>query len=115
VNPLEKNQNSKCTFELAIDISQINEPAKWLECCIYKVSDKLRKVNEEAYTLKLVSIDPFRHNLQQLTGIKQQKLIYFKEFCLRTKKSPKDLERIIEKEEKKIRHYYIFRDLSSTD
>jgi hypothetical protein len=94
----------KC--ELAIDISQINEPAKWPECCIYKVPDKLRKVNEEAYIPKLVSIGPFHHTLQQLTGIKQQKLIYFKEFCLRTKKSPKDLESIIEKEEKQILHYY---------
>jgi hypothetical protein len=102
----------KC--ELAIDISEINEPepepepAKWPECCIYKVPDKLREVNKEqdAYTPKLVSIGPFHHNLQQLTGIKQQKLIYFKEFYLRTKKSQKDLESIIENEEKQIRRYY---------
>jgi len=40
--------------------------------CIYKVPDKLRKVNEEqdAYTPKLDSIGPFHHNLQQLMGIK---------------------------------------------
>ncbi|XP_062175491.1 UPF0481 protein At3g47200-like isoform X2 [Alnus glutinosa] len=102
----------KC--ESAIDILEINEPepepepAKWPECCIYKVPDKLREVNKEqdAYTPKLVSIGPFHHNLPQLTGIKQQKLIYFKKFCLRTKKSSKDLESIIEKEEKQIRRYY---------
>jgi hypothetical protein len=38
----------KC--ELAIDISQINDPAKWPECCIYEVPNKLCKVNGEAHT-----------------------------------------------------------------
>jgi len=95
----------KCE-ELVIDIPLIDEPAQWPECCIYKVPNKLRKVNEAAFTPKLVSIGPFHHDLKELSGMQKQKHIYFKEFYLRTGKSQKELGSIIEKEEEKIRHYY---------
>jgi hypothetical protein len=55
------------------------ESEVWSECCIYKVPDKLRKVNEEAYTPKLVSIGPFHHDLEELWGVKIQKKYIFEE------------------------------------
>ena len=63
-------------------------------------------VNPNAYTPKSVSIGPFHHGLQESTGVKMQKLKYLKKFCLRTRKSQKDLASIIEKKEEKIRGYY---------
>jgi hypothetical protein len=98
-------KEAKCE-ELVIDIPQINEPARWPECCIYRVPNKLRQVNKEAYTPKLVSIGPFHHDLEELKGMEKQKLIYFQDFCLQTGKNQKDLASIIEKKEEKIRHYY---------
>jgi hypothetical protein len=93
-------------MELVLDIP---EPARWPDreyCCIYRVPNKLRQVNKEAYTPKLVSIGPFHHDLEELKGMENQKLIYFQDFCSRTGKSQKDLASIIEKKEEKIRRYY---------
>jgi hypothetical protein len=91
--------------ESVIDIP-FEESKLWSECCIYKVPKKLRKVNEEAYTPKLVSIGPFHHNLEELWGVKIQKKIYLKKFCSRTGKSEKDLESIIERNKKEIVRSY---------
>jgi hypothetical protein len=98
-------KEAKCE-ELVIDIPQINEPARWSECCIYRVPNKLRQVNKEAYTPKLVSIGPFHHDLEELKGMKKQKLIYVEDFYSRTRKSQKDLAIIIAEKEEEIRHYY---------
>ncbi|XP_062173687.1 UPF0481 protein At3g47200-like [Alnus glutinosa] len=100
-----KKKRLECE-ELVIDMTQIHEPAMRPECCIYRVPNKLRQVNKEAYTPKLVSIGPFHHDLEELKGMEKQKLKYFKAFYKRTGKNQKDLASIIEKKEEKIRHYY---------
>jgi hypothetical protein len=102
----ESNGNEAKCKESIIDIPLIEEPARWPECCIYRVPNKIRKVNEEAYAPKLVSIGPFHHDLEELRSMKKHKHIYFREFCLRTRKSQKDLASIIEEKEEEIRHYY---------
>jgi hypothetical protein len=81
-------------------------PAEWPECCIYRVPKKLRKVNEEAYTPKLVSIGPFHYGREELRDMEMHKLRYLKDFGKRTSKSQKDLLKIIEDDEEKIRHCY---------
>ena len=98
-------KETKCE-ESIIDIALIPEPARWPDCCIYRVPNKIRMINEEAYTPKLVSIGPFHHKLPELEGVRKQKLIYFKEFCSRTGKSQKDLASIVEKRTEKISHCY---------
>jgi hypothetical protein len=103
----EPTVNEARCEELVIDMTQIHEPARWPDpCCIYRVPNKLRQVNKEAYTPKLVSIGPFHHDLEELKGMEKQKLKYFKAFHIRTGKNQKDLASIIEKKEEKIRHYY---------
>ena len=52
---LEKDMGCK---ELVIDTPLVMEPVQWPECCIYK---KLREVNNDAYTPKLISIGPLHH------------------------------------------------------
>jgi hypothetical protein len=76
---------------------------QWQESYTYRVSKKLRKVNEEAYTPKLVSIGPFHHDLEELSGVKLQKLIYLNKFRIRAGKSKNDLASIIERKKKKNR------------
>jgi hypothetical protein len=92
--------------EIIIDIPSELPPADSLECCIYRVPKLLRKVNEEAYTPKLISIGPFHYNREELEGMKMHKLRYFKNFLDRTGKSQEDLRKIIEDDEKKIRLCY---------
>nr|POF05787.1 upf0481 protein [Quercus suber] len=107
--------------ELIIDVPLVMEPVQWRECCIYKVPKKLRQVNKEAYTPKLISIGPFHHGEKDLRGEKglrdeenenvrrdmeMLKVRYFKDFCYRTGKCQKEIARIIEENEVKIRHCY---------
>ena len=107
--------------ELIIDIPSDMEAIQWRECCIYKVPRKLRQVNKEAYTPKLISIGPFHHGEKDLMGEKELrdeenenvlsdmemlKVRYFKYFCDRTGKRQKEIAKIIEENEAKIRHCY---------
>ena len=43
---------------LAVDLDPDEQPA----CCIYRVPQKLHKVNKDAYTPMLISIGPFHHH-----------------------------------------------------
>ncbi|KAM3685483.1 hypothetical protein ACJW31_11G121100 [Castanea mollissima] len=102
--------------ELNIDVPLVMEPAKWPECCIYRAPERLRKINKEAYTPKLISIGPFLLGDPELREMTVLKVRYFKEFCYRIRKSQKEIATIIEENEVKIRHCYseIF-DISSED
>ncbi|KAG6630573.1 hypothetical protein CIPAW_13G028400 [Carya illinoinensis] len=71
-----------------------------------RVPKILRKVNEELYTPKLVSIGPLHHRKRKLRDMEMQKLRYLRDFCFRTGKSQTDLTSIIEENEDKIRHCY---------
>lgn len=59
-------------------------PAVSSNCCIYRVPENLRKVNEDAYRPLLVSIGPFYYNDPRLVGMQQQKLRYLQSFLGRS-------------------------------
>ncbi|XP_050281407.1 UPF0481 protein At3g47200-like [Quercus robur] len=107
--PIVFEDNLICE-DLIIDVPLVMEPVQWRECCIYKVPKKLRQVNKEAYTPKLISIGPFHHGEKDLRGEKElrdeENEDYFKDFCYRTGKCQKEIARIIEENEVKIRHCY---------
>ncbi|KAL0007595.1 hypothetical protein SO802_009097 [Lithocarpus litseifolius] len=102
--------------ELIIDVPLVMEPAQWPECCIYRVPKNLRQINEEAYSPKLISIGPFHHGKEEVRDMEKLKVRYLKEFCYRTGKCQKEIARVIEENEVKIRRCYeeIF-DMSSED
>jgi hypothetical protein len=56
-------------------------------CCIYKVPERLRELNEKAYTPRLVSIGPIHHGNDKLKAMEDHKIMYLKEFIARTKVS----------------------------
>ena len=104
--------------ELAIDMELAMEPTQWPECYIYVVPKKLREVNKEAYTPKLISIGPLHHGKYKLRSMEMLKLKYLREFCYRAKACHKDIARVIEENEQKIRRCYKESsdfDLSSED
>lgn len=77
------------------------------ECCIYKVPFDVRKLNQDAYTPKIVSIGPFHHNLHpHLRNMERHKLIYCKAFLERTKTSFDTWIHCIQEKELDIRHCY---------
>lgn len=54
------------------------------KCCIYRVPENLRKVNEDAYRPLLVSIGPFYYDDPRLMSMQQQKLRYLQSFLQRS-------------------------------
>ncbi|KAK4543489.1 hypothetical protein RGQ29_033146 [Quercus rubra] len=92
--------------EIFIDIKQVGDPNWGPECCIYKVPKRLRKVKEEAYTPKLISIGPVHHNNSELKEMQMVKERYFKSFFSQTYKGQKEFACIIEKNKDKICNCY---------
>ena len=78
------------------------------QCCIYMVPKKLRKVKEEAYTPKLISIGPIHRGNSELKDMAWRKQTYCDKFFRRTKKAKEEFESIIEAKElnDKIRNCY---------
>ncbi|KAG6628575.1 UPF0481 protein At3g47200-like [Carya illinoinensis] len=104
----KKNRKFECK-ELIIDIDQPALEASHCpdNYCIYKVPKRLRKVNNIAYTPRLVSIGPFHHRSEVLKDMDIQKLLILKNFCVNNDiKSIEVLKSIIRPKEEKIRSCY---------
>ncbi|XP_059592223.1 UPF0481 protein At3g47200 isoform X5 [Vitis vinifera] len=76
-------------------------------CCIYRVPQKLRKVNMEAYTPRVVSIGPLHHGEEHLIAMEEHKLRYLQNFLHRTRKTLEECVEIISREEKTARDCYM--------
>jgi hypothetical protein len=75
-------------------------------CCIYKVPQKIRKLNQEAYTPTILSIVPFHYGHKRFESMEDLKLRYLKSFLERTQKSLGDFIEYIKKSEEIIRCCY---------
>ncbi|KAF5180801.1 hypothetical protein FRX31_029610, partial [Thalictrum thalictroides] len=60
-----------------------NVPPLLSEYSIYRVQERLRKVNEEAYTPMVVSIGPYHHGKEKYKTMEYQKLRYLYSCLLR--------------------------------
>ncbi|MED6147994.1 hypothetical protein PIB30_049033 [Stylosanthes scabra] len=97
--------------DVLIKINTMLEEAQPLlpeECCIYKVPHEIRKLNEEAYTPKIVSIGPFHHRDLKLQKMEDQKRLYCREFIERSeiKNLLESFVSCVQKLEPKIRGCY---------
>lgn len=73
------------------------------ECCIYKVPEDIRMLNEEAYTPQMVSIGPIHRKNSRLKKMEEEKKRYKKNFILRTNKDMvKEFRRYIRSEKARI-------------
>lgn len=62
-----------------------NLPTISSEICIYRVPEKFRRANEEAYTPQIISIGPFHWDNKKLQSAEEIKLRYLKGFLSRIK------------------------------
>ncbi|XP_016652636.1 PREDICTED: putative UPF0481 protein At3g02645 [Prunus mume] len=75
-------------------------------CCIYRVPERLRLVNENAYTPQVVSIGPLHHGKKGLEAMEEHKKRYLQEFLCRTKVSLEDCIKKIRDQETRLRNCY---------
>ncbi|XP_034888111.1 UPF0481 protein At3g47200-like [Populus alba] len=73
-------------------------------CCIFKVPERLRELNEKAYTPRVVSIGPIHHGNEKLKAMEDQKRMYLKEFIAHSEVS--GFIELIKEKETRLRHCY---------
>ncbi|KAL5794956.1 hypothetical protein ACOSP7_003550 [Xanthoceras sorbifolium] len=103
--------NGHQSRELLIDIYEENNLMDVLEpmpdCCIYRVPQHLRKINEEAYTPRIISIGPLHYGRKELMGMENQKRRYWSKFVGRLNAQQlEEFETYIRNEEQHIRDHY---------
>ncbi|KAI4346017.1 hypothetical protein L6164_013100 [Bauhinia variegata] len=77
-----KSEHQKLVDSVILRIKELENP-KVTEQCIYRAPEKVRRINEVAYTPHVISIGPFHHKdkkLQSMKSMQQLKLIYLKCF-----------------------------------
>ena len=85
-------------------------------CCIYRVPERLRKLNEKAYTPRVVSVGPIHHGKENLKAMEDHKIMYLQQFLEQNKVSVEDLINIIKENETKLRDCYAeINDLKGKD
>ncbi|CAN6681936.1 unnamed protein product [Malus baccata var. baccata] len=76
------------------------------ERCIYRVPERLRQVNEKAYTPQVVSIGPLHHDKKRLKAMEEHKLRYQRHFLRRTGVTPFDYIQMVQRQEERLRGSY---------
>ena len=99
--PLDINELSNSLWE-QLEINKAPSP----ECCIYRVPERLRKLNAEAYTPRVVSIGPIHLGNWNLKAMKDHKIMYLQQFLKRSKVSVENLFNIIKENETALRDCY---------
>ncbi|KAA8525421.1 hypothetical protein F0562_007276 [Nyssa sinensis] len=74
--------------------------------CIYRVPKNIRKINEEAYTPRVVSIGPFHYGNERLQSMEVHKLSYLEKLIQRENMRLVDYVRLIKQQEEEIRQCY---------
>ncbi|KAF5469018.1 hypothetical protein F2P56_013122 [Juglans regia] len=104
----EKNPEhgvKKLSEEIAGMVKSLASSPK--HCCIHKVSDHIRKSNEEAYTPQVISIGPFHRNKnRKLQKMEDFKLRYLKSFIDRAETKLEDIVSTIKGAEESVRECY---------
>ncbi|XP_061982184.1 UPF0481 protein At3g47200-like [Populus nigra] len=75
-------------------------------CCIYRVPERLRKLNEKACTPRVVSIGPIHHRMENLKAMADHKITYLQQFLEQSKVSVEALINIIKENETELRDSY---------
>jgi hypothetical protein len=103
------------SHEVSLDIKEIaNSLTERLKikkafsaaCCIYRVPERLRKLNENAYTPRVVSIGPIHHGKENLKAMEDHKIMYLQQFREQNKVRVEDLINIIKENETKLSACY---------
>jgi hypothetical protein len=107
--------NHELSHQVSLDIDRlIQSVKKELEisyafsdtCCIYKVPEQLREVNEKAYTPRLVSIGPIHHGKDMLKAMEGHKRMYLQEFLAQSEVNVESFIEFIKENEKRLRNCY---------
>ena len=102
-NALIRNEHQYCESSV-IDMTKLVE--KVPECCIYQVPYPFRRMYEEIYSPRVISIGPFHHGNEKLKTMEKYKVKYLEAFIIRAEINMEDLKHFVEDFEESIRQCY---------
>ena len=76
------------------------------ECCIYRVPQQTRCLNEGAFTPQVISIGPLHHGKEELKEMEEHKRRNLKHFLKRTKVTMEEFLTLVKDKEAKLRSCY---------
>ena len=82
------------------------EPCLSSKRCIYKVPETLRKLNEQAYSPRVVSIGPFHYGSERLRSMEALKKRYFKKLVERSRTRLRKYVELVKGLEERARECY---------
>uniref|UniRef100_A0A5B7APY9 Uncharacterized protein n=1 Tax=Davidia involucrata TaxID=16924 RepID=A0A5B7APY9_DAVIN len=91
---------------IAVMLESLESTPSLEQYCIYRVPMKLRKVNEEDFTPRVVSIGPFHYGNERFKSMEKDKLDYFKKLIGRGNEGLEDYVGLMKELEDKIRQCY---------
>ena len=107
--------NHELSHQVSLDIDrlvqsvkkelQISNPLSGT-CCIFKVPERLRELNEKAYTPRVVSIGPIHHGKEKLKAMEDHKRMYLQEFIAQSEVSVEGFIELIKEKETRLRNCY---------
>nr|XP_034888035.1 UPF0481 protein At3g47200-like isoform X1 [Populus alba]XP_034888044.1 UPF0481 protein At3g47200-like isoform X1 [Populus alba]XP_034888050.1 UPF0481 protein At3g47200-like isoform X1 [Populus alba]XP_034888059.1 UPF0481 protein At3g47200-like isoform X1 [Populus alba] len=107
--------NHELSHQVSLDIDrlalsvkkelQISNPFSGT-CCIFKVPERLRELNEKAYTPRVVSIGPIHHGNEKLKAMEDHKRMYLQEFIDLSGVSVEAFIELINENETRLRNCY---------
>jgi len=107
--------NDELSHQVSLDIKRLAQSVKKElqisyafsdTCCLYKVPERLRELNEKAYTPRLVSIGPIHHGKEKLNAMEDHKRMYLQEFLARSEVSVEGFIELIKEKETRLRNCY---------
>ncbi|XP_058785867.1 UPF0481 protein At3g47200-like [Vicia villosa] len=103
------NHHDMMVNDINAMLDKAEPPFSAADYCIYKVPNRVRRLNDDAYTPKVISIGPFHHRHHHhphLQNMERHKLIYFKAFLKRAETTTQPLIECIESIIPKFRRCY---------
>ncbi|KAF5444424.1 hypothetical protein F2P56_036901 [Juglans regia] len=103
----DQNENTETLVNEIEDMLERSEPDLFsADCCIFRVPNHLRRLNEQAFTPEVISIGPFHHGNKNLETMEKFKVQYFKSFMQRTKLKVDNLVSSVKDSEGDVRRCY---------
>lgn len=102
------------SHEVSLDINEIATLRDKLKtkvvfsskCCIYRVPDRLRELNEKVCAPRVASIGPINHGKKNLKALEEHKIMYLQQFLEQSSSSVEDLINIVKDKETDLRDCY---------
>ncbi|KAF3568183.1 hypothetical protein DY000_02011319 [Brassica cretica] len=101
---MDKSQDDSLVDSIKAKLESLSSLSN--QCCIYRVPNKLRRLNPDAYSPRVISFGPFHRGKEDLQAMEEHKYRYLQSLLHRTSFSLDDLVKVARTWEENARNFY---------